>query len=264
MNTRIKVKSANLLRKDTAENWTNKNPVLRNGEEGYETDTGRRKVGDGTTAWKELFYTVDQSYDPESLNAQSGLAVKEAVLPKLDKPEIAPQVGDILKVTSVNEDGTFATEWAEVEAGSSNEWELLADITTEREVSKIFATVAKDFSEAIIVFNTNNPLVIGSVGGGANYLCYGYEKGLCFLGNSSKTTYFNTTVHLAHIGDYLYIISFKNCEKQMNDLWTGFQNGIYCIQKIPYTKTFSVENSATMTEGTRYPVGTTFKIYGRV
>lgn len=79
MNTRIKVKSANLLRKDTAENWTNKNPVLRNGEEGYETDTGRRKVGDGTTAWKELFYTVDQSYDPESLNAQSGKAVAEAV-----------------------------------------------------------------------------------------------------------------------------------------------------------------------------------------
>lgn len=79
MTTTIKVKSASLLRKDTAENWTNKNPVLRQGEEGYETDTGRRKVGDGTTAWNELFYTVDQSYAPESLNAQSGKAVAEGI-----------------------------------------------------------------------------------------------------------------------------------------------------------------------------------------
>ena len=79
MTTTIRVKSANILRKDTAQKWANKNPVLRQGEEGYETDTGRRKVGDGTTAWKELFYTVDQSYNPESLNAQSGKAVAEAV-----------------------------------------------------------------------------------------------------------------------------------------------------------------------------------------
>lgn len=235
----------------------------KDGKDGYTPQKGVDYFTDEDIAGLNI-PLVDQTYNPDSSNAQSGKAVKEAVLPKLDKPEITPQVGDILKVTSVNADGTFATEWAKVEAGSSNEWELLADITTEREVSKVFATVAKDFSEVIIVFNTNNPLVIGSVGGGANYLCCGYKKLLCFLGNSSETTYFNTTVQLAHIGDYLYIISFKNCEKQMNDLWTGFHNGTYCIQKIPYTKTFYVENSATMEEGTRYPVGTTFKIYGRV
>ena len=77
MNT-IRVKSANLLRRDTAENWTKKNPVLRQGEEGYETDTGRRKVGNGTGAWSELSYTVDQSFNPDSSNAQSGFAVAEA------------------------------------------------------------------------------------------------------------------------------------------------------------------------------------------
>lgn len=232
--------------------------------ENIKTVNGESVLGSGNIKIQD---EVDQTYSPTSENAQSGIAVAEAVLPKLDKPEIAPQVGDILKVTSVNEDGTFATEWAEVEAGSSNEWELLADITTEQEVSTILATVAKDFSEAIIVFNTNNPLVIGSVGGGANYLRYTYDNrkiSFCYLGGSSETTYFTTTVHLAHLGDYLYIISFKNCEKQMNDLWVGFQNGIYCTQKIPYTKTFFVENSAAMAEGTRYPVGTTFKIYGRV
>ena len=79
MTTTIRVKSANLLLKDTADNWTKKNPVLRKGEEGYETDTGRRKVGDGTSTWNGLFYTVDQSYAPESLKAQSGKAVAEAI-----------------------------------------------------------------------------------------------------------------------------------------------------------------------------------------
>ena len=50
MSTRIK------LRRDTAANWTAANPVLADGEEGYEKVTGKRKVGDGTTAWNSLPY----------------------------------------------------------------------------------------------------------------------------------------------------------------------------------------------------------------
>lgn len=44
------------LRRDTAANWTAENPVLAEGEEGYELDTGQRKIGDGTTAWASLAY----------------------------------------------------------------------------------------------------------------------------------------------------------------------------------------------------------------
>lgn len=96
MTTTIRVKSANLLRKDTAENWTKKNPVLRNGEEGYETDTGRRKVGDGMRTWTELFYTVDQSYAPESPNAQSGKAVAEAIAAiKTEQKRLADTVTEL-------------------------------------------------------------------------------------------------------------------------------------------------------------------------
>lgn len=45
------------LRRDLAANWTSNNPVLAQGEEGYELDTGRRKVGDGATAWTGLPYS---------------------------------------------------------------------------------------------------------------------------------------------------------------------------------------------------------------
>ena len=44
------------LRRDIAANWTHGNPVLKAGELGYETDTERVKIGDGSTAWTGLPY----------------------------------------------------------------------------------------------------------------------------------------------------------------------------------------------------------------
>lgn len=45
------------LRRDTATNWINENPILAVGEIGIETDTDDKlKVGDGTTAWSSLLY----------------------------------------------------------------------------------------------------------------------------------------------------------------------------------------------------------------
>lgn len=44
------------LRRDTAANWTSANPTLANGEQGYETDTAKMKVGDGVTTWTSLAY----------------------------------------------------------------------------------------------------------------------------------------------------------------------------------------------------------------
>ena len=44
------------LRRDTAANWTSTNPTLTQGEVGIETNTGKFKIGDGTTAWNSLGY----------------------------------------------------------------------------------------------------------------------------------------------------------------------------------------------------------------
>jgi len=43
-------------RRDTAANWTSENPMLLSGEFGYETDTGKFKIGDGSTRWDSLDY----------------------------------------------------------------------------------------------------------------------------------------------------------------------------------------------------------------
>lgn len=55
MTTRIQV------RRDTAANWTSSNPILAAGEMGYETDTNKLKVGDGSTTWTSLAYSPNLS-----------------------------------------------------------------------------------------------------------------------------------------------------------------------------------------------------------
>ena len=44
------------LRRDTAADWTSNNPTLSAGEFGWESDTNRFKIGDGSAAWASLAY----------------------------------------------------------------------------------------------------------------------------------------------------------------------------------------------------------------
>jgi hypothetical protein len=49
------------VRRDTAANWTSTNPTLASGEIGFETNTLKFKVGNGSTAWTSLKYSQDAS-----------------------------------------------------------------------------------------------------------------------------------------------------------------------------------------------------------
>ena len=69
-------------RRDTKANWLKYNPVLMEGEVGYETDTHHQKVGDGVSTYSELEYEVgvgnitQETGDSESL-VMSQKAVSE-------------------------------------------------------------------------------------------------------------------------------------------------------------------------------------------
>lgn len=43
-------------RRGTAAQWTSANPTLAAGEIGFETDTKKFKIGNGSTAWTSLDY----------------------------------------------------------------------------------------------------------------------------------------------------------------------------------------------------------------
>lgn len=44
------------LRRDTAATWLAVNPILAEGEIGYESDTNAMKIGNGIATWSELVY----------------------------------------------------------------------------------------------------------------------------------------------------------------------------------------------------------------
>jgi hypothetical protein len=63
-----------LIRRDTAANWTASNPTLGAGELGGETDTGKLKIGDGSTAWNSLSYQAGVISVNGSTGIVTGLA----------------------------------------------------------------------------------------------------------------------------------------------------------------------------------------------
>ena len=60
------------VRRGTASQWTSANTTLASGEWGFESDTGKVKIGDGSTAWNSLGYTGAGSVT--SITAGTGLS----------------------------------------------------------------------------------------------------------------------------------------------------------------------------------------------
>jgi hypothetical protein len=61
------------VKRGSASAWTSANTVLAAGEVGFETDTKKMKVGDGSTAWTSLSYTVTDG-DITAVVAGTGLS----------------------------------------------------------------------------------------------------------------------------------------------------------------------------------------------
>ena len=61
------------IKRGTAAAWTSANPTLTAGEIGFELDTKKMKVGDGSTAWNSLGYTITDG-DITGVTAGTGLS----------------------------------------------------------------------------------------------------------------------------------------------------------------------------------------------
>lgn len=64
------------FRRGTSQEWTIQNPILAQGEPGYETDTGLLKVGNGSSTWTSLGYFTDMlnTNGSISIGQNSGLS----------------------------------------------------------------------------------------------------------------------------------------------------------------------------------------------
>lgn len=69
-------------RHDTAANWTSVNPTLAAGEIGVETDTGKFKIGDGSTSWTGLSYppSAGSTHEVGSTNFAIGTGALDSLI----------------------------------------------------------------------------------------------------------------------------------------------------------------------------------------
>lgn len=67
------------LRRDLSTKWVEINPILMEGEVGFETDTKLRKIGDGVTAWNNLDYLTTDNIVQEFGN-NKGLTISQKVI----------------------------------------------------------------------------------------------------------------------------------------------------------------------------------------
>jgi len=57
------------FRRDSSANWTANNPILAQGEMGIELDSGKIKIGNGSSTWTALSYF--RSIEPAALNLKT-------------------------------------------------------------------------------------------------------------------------------------------------------------------------------------------------
>ena len=62
------------LRRDTSSAWVRFNPVLLQGEAGYELDTNKLKIGDGSSLWNDLPYITGEGSGPQGPEGPQGPA----------------------------------------------------------------------------------------------------------------------------------------------------------------------------------------------
>jgi hypothetical protein len=90
-------------RRGTAAEWTSADPVLGEGEIGFETDTNKFKIGDDTTVWSELpyFTTLGDIVDgaPDLLNTLNELAAAIGDDPDFVTTITSRELGDLPDVS---------------------------------------------------------------------------------------------------------------------------------------------------------------------
>ena len=96
------------IRRDTAVNWSSANTILAQGEMALETDTGKLKVGDGTTAWGALGYSLDPASQTGRITSADSGASTKVYSPTANVILEAGTGGTVVSNGNMTVNGTFA------------------------------------------------------------------------------------------------------------------------------------------------------------
>jgi hypothetical protein len=146
------------LRRDSVANWTTNNPTLLVAELGFETDTGRLKIGDGSTAWASLDY----------LDADIIALAAEIAAARGDRSTVGKRIDTISNFASPNAggvvvgrfyDNAFQGTNGSTEAGTANRCDLAPFYTSQRlRIDQIGAAVTTGVASALaktVIYGSN-------------------------------------------------------------------------------------------------------------
>lgn len=106
------------VRRDTAANWTSTNPTLASGEIGFETDTLKFKIGNGSTAWNSLAYqnasTSAQNY-AQTLGTKTAVASGATVPYTVASVTITTSGSPVLVMVSGDAENATAATWCRLQ-----------------------------------------------------------------------------------------------------------------------------------------------------
>lgn len=98
------IKTTFQVKRGTAARWEELNPILNPGEPGFEMDTFKLKIGNGSTPWKELPYindvdiskyiTIEDIINGDVILPVATKATRGAVLSSTDVNEISVDPAD--------------------------------------------------------------------------------------------------------------------------------------------------------------------------
>ena len=97
-------------RRDTKANWLKYNPVLMEGEVGYETDTHHQKVGDGVSTYSELEYEVGVGNITQETGDSESLVMSQKAVTK-ELTELGTEVGAKTKEIIYTNDDAIGMVW---------------------------------------------------------------------------------------------------------------------------------------------------------
>jgi hypothetical protein len=138
-------------RRGTASQWTSANPILNAGEMGWESDTNKFKIGDGTNHWEDIDYFADinstvnpafgSSITFEGATADSYETVLQVTDPTADRTITLPNVtGTVIttgNLSDITDIGVFSSTIT-MEGSTANDFELTlsaGDPTADRTIT---------------------------------------------------------------------------------------------------------------------------------
>lgn len=138
------IKTTFKFKRGLASDWTSQNPILAEGEPGFELDTYQLKIGDGVTAWNDLKYFGNGTLSEKAIQFRGVVnsldEITNPVKGELILLDTAEYIYDGSKWVLIGDEGVYATQEKVEEIKSTLESQIhsnFIEALTEEEVKAI-------------------------------------------------------------------------------------------------------------------------------